>query len=93
MARLTARGKDLFIATENKTIGGEVITRISTELRLKDNGNLLKRVKTYFKPGFLKTGKNFVSTGWLLEAKGIPLSPGQLMETLEKAGFKCEKVK
>lgn len=91
MARLSARGRDVFTAIENKTIGGEVITKISTELKLKDNGNLLKRVRTYFKPGFLKTGKNFVSTGWVLEAKGIPLSPAQLMETLEKAGFKCEK--
>jgi hypothetical protein len=88
MARLTARGKDLFTVQTNKRVGGEVITRIATELRLKDNGNLLKRVRTFFKPGFLGTGKNFISTGWVLEAKGIPLSPEQLLKTLEQAGFK-----
>lgn len=93
MARLSARGKDLFLVSENKPIGGDVISHIVTELRLKDNGNLLKRVRTYFKPGFLKTGKNFVSTGWLLEAKGIPLSPAQLLETLEQAGFHRKELK
>jgi hypothetical protein len=93
MARLAARGKDLFIVKKKKVFdnGGEIITRIETELRYQDNGNLLRRVRTFFKPGFLDKNKNFVSSGWQLEARGVPMTAPELLETLQQAGFKKTK--
>jgi hypothetical protein len=95
MARLAARGKDLFIVNKKRSFdgsGGEIITRIETELRYQDNGNLLRRVRTFFKPGFLDKNKNFVSSGWQLEARGIPMTASELLGTLLKAGFTKTKI-
>lgn len=88
MARLTGRGKDLFCVRKVKSLeGGEVINRIEVELRYKDNGNLLRRVRTFFKPGFLDGSKNFTSSGWKIESRGLPLTSEEILSALLKAGF------